>query len=160
MSASFDPISAGFSLAETVIKRIWQDPDKQAEALHEMAKLQQAGDFKFLDAEVQLLMGQLEINKIEAAHGGLMKGGWRPFIGWVCGVAMAVKFVLVPVAITSIVMIGWIVDCFQVGGYVPFPYADIPEIEWTELWVPLGALLGIGGLRTYEKTRTEQAIRN
>lgn len=77
------------------------------------------------------IIQQLEVNKQEAAHKSLFVAGWRPFIGWTCGVAMAFNFVVAPV-ITSV-------------GYAITPL----ELE-TMMPVLLG-MLGLGGMRSYEK---------
>ena len=88
----------------------------------------------------QALLSQLEINKAEAASGSLFKGGWRPFVGWVCGVAFAYHFVLQP-------LIVFILTVF--GSDIP----ELPEFDMSTLLTTLGGLLGIGGLRSYEKTK-------
>ncbi len=145
---SFDPISAIFGVADTVIKRVFPDPEQQAKATLELAKLQQEGNHKELDAQVALLTGQMEINKVEAAHGGNFKGGWRPMVGWICAAAMGYKFVLFPFII-SIVQI-----TAHFTGAKLFPIEMLPVIEWSELSVILLGMLGIGTLRTYEKRKT------
>lgn len=148
---AFDPFSAAFSIGETIIKRIWPDPEQQAEALQKMAALQQQGDLAFLDSEVKLLTGQMEINLMEAKHGGLFKGGWRPFVGWTCGVALAYKFVIQPFLIFAVQ------TAAHFGGGELFPLEFLPEIEWSELSVILLGMLGLSASRTYEKRKTEQS---
>ena len=86
----------------------------------------------------QALLAQLEINKAEAASGSLFKGGWRPFVGWVCGIAFAYHFVLQPLLI-------FILSVFKIS------LPDLPEFDMSTLLTTLGGLLGIGGLRSYEK---------
>ena len=88
----------------------------------------------------QALLAQLDINKAEAASGSLFKGGWRPFVGWVCGVAFAYHFVLQPLLI-------FILSVFKIS------LPDLPEFDMSTLLTTLGGLLGIGGLRSYEKTK-------
>ena len=65
---SFDPVSALFSVGESIIERIWPDPNERANQLHKLEELKQRGDLAELDAHVKLLVGQMEINKIEASH--------------------------------------------------------------------------------------------
>lgn len=146
---SFDPISAVFGVAGKVIERVWPDPEQQAKAAQALAELQQKGDLAFLDADVKLLTGQLEINKMEAQHGGLFKGGWRPFVGWVCGFALAYKFLLYPFIVSVIQIVAYY------AGAVPFPLDILPVIDWSELSVILMGMLGLGGMRTYEKRKTQ-----
>ena len=83
-------------------------------------------------------MAQIEVNKIEAASNSIFKGGWRPFIGWVCGTAFAYHFVLQPLLIF-------------VMTYLGHPVPALPEFDMASLMTVLGGLLGLGGLRTFEK---------
>ena len=83
-------------------------------------------------------MAQIEVNKTEAASDSIFKGGWRPFIGWVCGTAFAYHFVLQPLLIF-------------VMTYAGYPVPDLPEFDMASLMTVLGGLLGLGGLRTFEK---------
>jgi len=145
---AFDPVSAVLGIGETIIKRVWPDPGQQAEALLNLKKLEQSGDLASLNAEVQLLSGQLEINKMEALHGGWFKGGWRPAVGWICAFAMAYKFILQP-ALIAVVQI----TAYVMGATEFFPIEMLPEIAWTELSVVLLGMLGIGGMRSYDKGR-------
>jgi len=142
---AFDPISAALGVGELLIKRIWPDPTQQAEALRKMRELEQTGELAALEADVRLAMGQIEVNKIEAA-GGWFRAGWRPFVGWCCGFALAYKFMIQPFAVAA-VQIG----AYMAGAAAPFPIAELPVIEWSELSVVLMGLLGLGTMRTYEK---------
>ena len=81
---------------------------------------------------------QIEVNKVEANSNSLFVSGWRPFVGWVCGIAFAYHFVLQPSLIFVLIV-------FDVN--IP----DLPEFDMSTLLTTLGGLLGIGGLRTYEK---------
>lgn len=158
---AFDPVSAIFGVAEKVLERVWPDPTQKAAALQAMAELKQKGELAFLDADVQLLTGQLEINKMEAQHGGRFKGGWRPFIGWVCGLAFAYHFI-VRDFIVSIVQVA----TFYAGDVNPetgavigvFPVSLLPQLDTATLMTILMGMLGLGGLRTYEKRKTQQSV--
>ena len=88
----------------------------------------------------KLDLAQIEVNKAEAASGSLFKGGWRPFIGWICGIAFAYHFVLQPIILFAVT---------AYGLQIP----DLPEFDMTSLMTVLGGMLGIGGLRTYEKQK-------
>lgn len=152
---SFDPISAGLNIAGKVIDRVWPDPAQKAEAMRKLEELRQKGELAFLEADVELLTGQLEINKMEAQHGGFFKGGWRPFVGWVCGFALAYKFLVQPFLIFFVQTIA-----FYSGGMEKlFPVEFLPDLAWEELSVILMGMLGIGGFRTYEKRKTEDAMK-
>jgi hypothetical protein len=88
----------------------------------------------------QLALAQIEVNAAEAASGSLFKGGWRPCIGWICGIAFGYHFVLQPVIIFVVALIGMEIP-------------DLPEFDMGTLLTVLGGMLGIGGLRTYEKQK-------
>lgn len=147
---AFDPVSAVLGIGETIIKRVWPDPEEQAKALQSLKELEQKGELASLNADVQLLTGQMEINKMEAMHGGLFKGGWRPAVGWICAAAMAYKFIIQPALIAVVQIVAYIVGADEL-----FPIEMLPDLEWTELSVVLLGMLGIGGMRTFEKGRVK-----
>jgi hypothetical protein len=82
----------------------------------------------------KLIELQSEINKVEAQHRTIFVAGWRPFIGWVCGVALAYNFVLRDLLI-------WFVGPEQVP----------PALQMEHLMTVLIGMLGLGGMRTFEK---------
>ncbi len=79
-------------------------------------------------------IAQVELNKVEAQHRSMFVAGWRPFIGWVCGVGLAFMFLINPI-------LQWLSS--KEGP-------DLPEDIILELVL---ALLGLGALRTYEKMK-------
>jgi len=85
-----------------------------------------------------IAMAQIEVNKVEAASNSIFKGGWRPFIGWVCGTAFAYHFVIQPLLVFILT-------------YAGHPVPELPEFDMASLMTVLGGLLGLGGLRTFEK---------
>ena len=116
-----------------LLDKFIEDKDQKALLAHELATLadKQANS---------IALAQIEVNKAEAASGSLFKGGWRPFIGWVCGVAFAYHFVLQPLIIFGVSVYG-----------IEIP--ALPEFEMSTLLTVLGGLLGLGTLRTYEKAK-------
>ena len=116
-----------------ILDKVIPDSDMKAKLAHEIATMSD-------NHAQQALLAQLEINKAEAASGSLFKGGWRPFIGWTSGVAFAYHFVLQPLLVFVLTASG-----------VDLP--DLPEFDMSTLLTVLGGLLGIGGLRSYEKTK-------
>ena len=75
-----------------LLDKFIEDKDQKAQLAHELATM--------ADRHAQdLALAQIEVNKAEAASGSVFKGGWRPFIGWVCGSAFAYHFVLQPVIV-------------------------------------------------------------
>tara|TARA_R110000822_G_scaffold303568_1_gene428305 strand:- start:155 stop:562 length:408 start_codon:yes stop_codon:yes gene_type:complete len=87
----------------------------------------------------ELAKGQLEINKTEAAHKSLYVAGWRPFIGWVCGVGFLSNFIIIPMA------------NFALG--LAEATITIPMIDTTQMMPVLMGILGLGAMRTVEKVQ-------
>ena len=87
----------------------------------------------------QQQQGQVEINKIEAGNANLFVAGWRPFIGWVCGVALAYTYIVTP-------FWAWILTLY-------YPDKTMPVLPTDNLFELVLAMLGLGGLRTFEKIR-------
>ena len=114
-----------------LLNKFVPDQTEKLKLAHEIATL----------AEKQahaIAMAQIEVNKVEAASNSIFKSGWRPFIGWTCGVAFAYHFVLQPLLIF-------------VMTYAGHPVPELPEFDMASLMTVLGGLLGLGGLRTFEK---------
>jgi len=116
-----------------LLDKFIEDKDQKALLAHELATLadKQANS---------IALAQIEVNKAEAASGSLFKGGWRPFIGWVCGIAFAYHFVIQPLIIFGVSVAG-----------IDIP--ELPEFDMSTLLTVLGGLLGLGTLRTYEKSK-------
>ena len=122
-----------------VLDKIIPDPQAAADAKLKALELAQKGDLAALDAELRLALGQLEVNKAEATT-DMFRGGWRPAVGWVCVVGLAYQFVLQPV-------LPWLATLF--GAQVP----PLPAIDNESLMVLLTGMLGLGGLRTFERVK-------
>ena len=108
-------------------------PDK-----NERARAKERFEAEMLTAMTGLVQGQLEINKVEAQHGSIFVAGWRPAIGWICGSALGWNFIVQPIITWAAFISG--VDM-----------ADAPRLDTGELTTILLGMLGLGGLRTYEK---------
>ena len=116
-----------------LLDKVIEDKDQKAQLAHEIATMSD-------NHAQQALMGQLEINKAEAASGSLFKGGWRPFIGWVCGFAFAYHFVLQPLIVFGVTAAG-----------VDMP--ELPSFDMGSLLTVMMGMLGLGGLRSVEKLK-------
>jgi len=143
---SFDPISAAMDLGKMAISRIWPDPVQQAAEERKLLELAQTGDLAQLNAQVQLLLGQMKINEKEAEHKSIFVAGWRPFVGWVGGFALGYQFVLYPLML----WVWAIVDPVNAAGIAIKPP---PVLEADELYTVLLGMLGIGAMRSYDKAK-------
>ena len=119
-------VDAVASLVETVVGRIWPDKTEQERAQ--------------IAAALALVQGQIDINKAEAASPNAFTSSWRPAIGWVCAAALAMQYIVRP-------LVAW------VGIVTNNPLPTLPGID-DNLWQLLTALLGLSGLRTYEKLKS------
>ena len=119
-----DAIGAGLKILDKFIP----DPEAKAKAAGELRDSLQSWDKM-----------QTDINKTEAAHRSIFVAGWRPFVGWTCGSAFCMHFVLFP--LMNFVM-----------GFLGKPMVTI-DFDIQTLMTVLMGLLGMGGLRTFEKLK-------
>jgi hypothetical protein len=129
---ALDPISAALDLGNTLITRIFPDPAQADQAKLKLLELQKSG-------ELAQMTAQTDINKVEASNPSLFVSGWRPAIGWVCALALAYQYLLRPLS-------GTIASLFGVT-LPPLPGLD------DNLWQLMMGMLGMGGLRTFEKVQ-------
>jgi len=106
---------------------------------NERARAKEALEKELVDAANSVMLAQTEINAAEAKHKSIFVAGWRPFIGWVCGVGIAWSMVVQPMAQWA--MIAW-------GDGT-----ELPTIDTSYLMELVTAMLGMSGLRTFEKMR-------
>lgn len=99
---------------------------------------------KRIDQAIDL--GQMEVNKVEAANQNMFVAGWRPAIGWVGAGAMFYQFLLYPLLVW-----GW--TWMQAEQIVPQDVKPPPMLDTDALWVILSGMLGIAGMRSFEKSR-------
>ena len=85
----------------------------------------------------QIDLAQLDINKAEGQHRSMFVAGWRPFIGWTCGVALAYTYVMQPILVFILAQSGYLVQ--------------LPIMDLTVMMPVLLGMLGLGGLRSFEK---------
>ena len=127
---SLDPITAALDLGGKLIDHFFPDATQAGLAKLELLKLQQSGDLAIMTA-------QTDVNKVEAASGSVFTSGWRPFVGWVCATAFAIQFVFGTLAEWSATLLGHPVK--------------FPQMEMSTMMPLLFGMLGIGGLRSYDK---------
>tara|TARA_S200002703_G_scaffold37157_1_gene32350 strand:+ start:1480 stop:1881 length:402 start_codon:yes stop_codon:yes gene_type:complete len=117
----------------SLLDKFIPDADERERLAHEIATMSERH-------AQELAKGQIEINKTEAAHKSMFVAGWRPFVGWTCGIALAWHFVGQPLAVFII-------------SYSGVEAPPLPVFEMESLLTVLLGMLGLGGLRTFEKTK-------
>ena len=136
---SFDPATALFELGKTAIEKIWPDPTQRAKELRLLETIRQTGDLARLDAHVKLMVGQMEINKVEASSKSLFIAGWRPFVGWACGFSLVYVSIIEPIA--RFIMLA--------NDYT----GEFPIIDTSLTIQVLLGMLGIAGMRSFDKSK-------
>lgn len=129
---AFDPLTAVLNVGGKIIDRVWPDPTEKAKAQLALFQLQQSG-------ELQEIAGQLEVNKVEAASNSLFVAGWRPWIGWVCGIALFSDYVVRPF--------------FMWGTSLFHRPTDYPMLNLADLLPLVFGMLGMAAARSYDKSQ-------
>jgi hypothetical protein len=125
--AIIDPLTAVLDIGGRLIDRLWPDPAQRDAARLELLRMQQAGE-----------LAQIAVNVEEAKSASLFVSGWRPAIGWVCGVACAWNWLGLPMALFLASLLG-------------HPVTGLKPADLSEMWPVLMGMLGLGALRTVEK---------
>jgi Holin of 3TMs, for gene-transfer release len=115
------------------------DPVARAKAEAELQVQLMAHETELLKLFAQADTNQTDINKVEAQSSSLFVSGWRPFVGWVCGVGVAWTFVLQPAC-------DWVLAIYKPGVVTPI-------LETGQLMSLLLGLLGMGAMRSYDKMK-------
>lgn len=119
-----DAVAAGLTIIDKFI------PDPQAKIAAEAA---------LRDALLGVDKAQMQVNAAEAASPSLFVAGWRPAVGWCCTIAMAWSYIVQPVAVFTLAQFDVLVT--------------LPTLDLSTMMPVLLGMLGMGGLRTYEKTK-------
>lgn len=151
MGLDLTGLGSVFDFGSKVLERIFPDPTERLKAQTALAQIKESGELAKLAAETDLLKGQLEINKVEAASTNWLIAGWRPFIGWTCGAAFAYSFVLLPFLEFFVYLWGAPETIAQM--------AKLPKLDLASMIPVLCAMLGIGGMRTLEKVKGAEGNR-
>lgn len=129
---SLDPISAVSDLVKTTLDKLFPDANQKAQAQAAFQTLAATQDF-------QLLAGQLQINLAEAGSTNWWVAGWRPAVGWICVAGLGVEYLLFPLV-----------------GIIGL---KVPPVDFATLIGLLVPMLGMAGLRTYEKKTDSESNR-
>lgn len=118
-----------------IISEVVVDKDKKNELLYKIKELEDRADERVHEE----VMAQIEVNKVEAASSSIFVAGWRPFVGWASGAGLVYSAIIEPTA-------SWIA---RIAGYT----GTFPVINNELLLYVLGAMLGVGAMRSYEKVK-------
>ena len=116
-----------------LLDKFVEDKDQKARLAHDIATMAEKHAH-------EAAMAQVEVNKAEAGHRSIFVAGWRPFIGWTCGVALAYHFIFAPLIVFGATWAG-----------APIP--DLPVFDMDSLMTVLLGMLGLGGMRSFEKAK-------
>ncbi len=125
-------VSALIGPATSLLDKFIEDKDQKMALAHEISTMAERH-------AQELAKGQLEVNKVEAASKSMFVAGWRPFIGWVCGIGFLSNFIIIPMA--------------NFGLALAEMSIVIPMIDTTQMMPVLMGMLGLGAMRTVEKVQ-------
>lgn len=114
-----------------LLDKVVEDKDQKAVLAHEIATMAERH-------AQELAKGQIEINKAEAQSRNIFIAGWRPFVGWSCGLALFWHFLGLPITLF-------------ITGWFDVQHPPLPEFDMDSLMTVLLGMLGLGGMRTFEK---------
>jgi hypothetical protein len=114
-----------------ILDKFIEDKDQKNALAHEIATMAERH-------AQETKMAQIEVNKAEAQHKSIFVSGWRPFIGWTCGTALAYHFVLAPIILFA-------------TAYAGIEVPELPSFDMETLTTILLGMLGLGSLRSFEK---------
>jgi hypothetical protein len=113
-----------------VLDRFFPNKEEKERAEREIAA-------KLTEHLAKIDLAQLEVNKAEAASRNIFVAGWRPFVGWTCGMALAYTYVVQPILVFGLAHYGY--------------WVDLPPLDMSTMMPVLLGMLGLGGLRSFEK---------
>lgn len=148
-----DPItiSALMKAGEMAINRIWPDPVRQAEEQRKLLELQQTGDLAALSAHVQLMLKQAEINLADARSANWFQASWRPAIGWVGALSLALAYIPKAMVITYVWGVQAVTMLNKWDGVSMLTIPPFPDLGVSDVIGLLVSMLGVAAMRSYDK---------
>lgn len=138
--SAIDPITAALNIGEKLIDKFFPNASDAAAAKLELLKMNQSGELAKLAAETDITKAQLAVNAVEAGSTDPFTSRARPFILWTCGTAMGYVAIVDPI-LRFVATVGF--------GYV----GDFPVIDTTITLQVLLGLLGLSGMRSFDKVK-------
>ena len=129
--------------AKVLVDRLVPDPNAKAQAQADIEQALAAREVALVAATAEIAKGQLSVNLAEATGNDRFSARWRPAVGWICALGFGYQFVASPV-------LTWCTNLTNaiIGANIP----AAPSLSINDLMVVLGGILGLGGLRTFERT--------
>ena len=124
-------IQALIGPATELIGKFVEDKDQKNKLAHEIATMAERH-------AQELAKGQIAINAEEAKSSNIFVAGWRPFVGWTCGLALFAHFILFP-------------SVDVITAYLGYETPTYPAFDMDTLMTVLLGMLGLGGMRSFEK---------
>lgn len=121
------------------LDNLFTSDEERLEAQHELTKARRHFDYLETKLVVDQNIAQIEVNKVEAAGSSLFQSGWRPAVGWIGVLALFYQFVLYPLLLWA-------------KTFVP-EIQPPPALESDMMFTIITGMLGIAGLRSFDKTR-------
>lgn len=129
----FDLLGKLVGPVSNILDKVVEDKDQKAQLAHEIATMAERH-------AQELAKGQIEINKAEAQSRNMFVAGWRPFVGWTCGLALFWHFLGLPITLF-------------ITGWFNLQHPPLPQFDMDSLMTVLLGMLGLGGLRSFEKVK-------
>lgn len=148
-----DPVTIGalIKAGELAISRIWPDKEKQAEEQRKLLELAQTGELAHLSAHVELMLKQAEINLADAKSGSYFQAGWRPAVGWVGALSLALMYIPKALILTYVWTVQQLTMLNAWDKTSPLAIASFPDLGATDIIGLMLSLLGVAAMRSYDK---------
>jgi hypothetical protein len=150
---AIDPLTVALDIGKSLLTRIWPDPKEQAEQLFKLQELHAKGDSEKLNAHVNAMAGQLSINLADAKSGNIVQAGWRPAIGWVGAVSLALMYIPKALVITYIWTYQSIVTLNGWDGVSALILPVFPDLGVSDIIGLIMSMLGVAAMRSYDKSK-------
>jgi len=130
-------------IGKSLINRFFPDPEKKAAAELELLRMHQTGELAELVAATDLAKLQIQTNIEEAKSTSIFVAGWRPWIGWTCGISFAYSYVILPFLMFAVYTFGTETMVEQLN--------QLPKLELADMLPILFGMLGLGVMRSFDK---------
>lgn len=137
---ALDPLTAALDIGGRLIDRLWPDPAQRDAAKLELLKMQQSGELAQLTADTEIGKAQASVNAAEAGSGNAYASSWRPTVGYACVAGLVYSFLVQP-------LFPW----FAAVAGKPVP--PLPPLDTSVLMTLLLGMLGLGGMRSFDKSK-------